>query len=158
MTDEWKRRGPRRGQMNADRIRDRESNPQTQRRRVTQKEQIALTYYRAAPSGLLDEEAADAAGLDVARSPHRRCGELRDDGLIAPTGERRRTKLGDEARVCAITGKGVDWVERWLREKQMLAEIRVSLVVDDPTSKPVEQVSLFDALPSNEDTARRFSL
>ncbi len=55
--------------------------------------------------GMTDEEAADQAGLT--RSCFwKRCGELRADGLIEPTGGTREGEAGVPRIVCRITDKG----------------------------------------------------
>jgi hypothetical protein len=57
---------------------------------------------------LTDEEAAVAAGLvGTARSPWRRCTELRQSGFITDTGKERVSSAGSPQRVCAVTDKGL---------------------------------------------------
>ena len=49
----------------------------------TQKYKLLLAF-KENPSGLTDEEAARWAGLPLTSCYWKRCGELREDGLIAP--------------------------------------------------------------------------
>lgn len=73
-------------------------------RRGTQRHTL-LKEYRDADN-LTDEEAAIAA--DIPRGcPWKRCSELRDLGLIVPTGSVRRSGLGSDQRVCRITDAGM---------------------------------------------------
>jgi len=50
----------------------------------TQKALLLEAYTRVYPEGLTDEEAARAAGLRMSSEYSKRCGELRQDGHIAP--------------------------------------------------------------------------
>lgn len=70
----------------------------------TQKARL-LEVYRQGPA--TDEEAAARAGL--LRSCYwKRCGELREDGLIKATGETRVGEAGVSREVCALTPSGVE--------------------------------------------------
>lgn len=65
--------------------------------------------FAARHDGLTDDEAAGYAGLLTARSLGywKRCSDLRRAGLIAPTGELRRSpETGELRQVCAITAAG----------------------------------------------------
>ena len=57
---------------------------------------------------LTDDEAADHAGLLVIPGCcwWHRCSDLRDRGLIAPTGSRISTLTGEERMTCKITDAG----------------------------------------------------
>ncbi len=71
----------------------------------TQEHRLLVEYAEGKP--MTDEEASNAAGLTgIARSPWRRCTELRHKGLIAPTGEERISSAGSPQMVCAVTLKG----------------------------------------------------
>lgn len=58
--------------------------------------------------GLTDEEAGRVSGLaDYPRCCYwKRCSELRQAGLIRPTGETRLSTAGEAQQVCAITQAG----------------------------------------------------
>ena len=78
----------------------------------SQKARLLAAYAAADPAngtgtgGLTDDEAAVAAGLDRACF-WKRCGELREDGLIRDTGYSARGPLHGESRmVCTITAAG----------------------------------------------------
>ena len=64
-----------------------------------------LTQYGAAREGLTDEEAAEAAEI-FRGCPWKRCSELRQDIMIAPTSATRVSSMGAAQDVCIITGKG----------------------------------------------------
>lgn len=67
---------------------------------------------------LTDEEAGRATGLYAARSCYwKRCGELRDLGLIADTGATRPSSCGHEIIVSQITPKGVNVMAELLGER-----------------------------------------
>ena len=68
---------------------------------------VLLAAYWGARSGLTDEEAAVAAEI-YKGCPWKRCSELREMGMIAPTGRTRASSMGAEQRVCAITAKGLE--------------------------------------------------
>lgn len=74
-------------------------------RRGSQRVRLAEAH-AAHPGGLTDEEAATIAGIDPRSTPWRRCGELRDLGVLADTGRRRPTSLGADAVVWALTDLG----------------------------------------------------
>lgn len=58
-----------------------------------------LAAFKAAPDGLTDEEAAEVAGL-LRSCFWKRCGELREDGVITPTGAYRMGEAGVQRMVC----------------------------------------------------------
>jgi hypothetical protein len=66
---------------------------QNMRRRIARE-------YLAHPEGLTDEEATHRAGLPTG---WRRCSELRQAGVLEPTGVTRITSYGRQARVCRLT-------------------------------------------------------
>jgi hypothetical protein len=73
----------------------------------TQCYRLLVEYVRRGP--LTDEEAAVAAGLvTTARSPWRRCSDLRQAGFIMPTGTERISSAGSPQRVCVVTTKGLE--------------------------------------------------
>ena len=75
----------------------------------TQCYRLLAEYVRRGP--LTDEEAAVSAGLvGAARSPWRRCTDLRQAGYIADTGDERISSAGSPQRVCAVTDKGLQLV------------------------------------------------
>jgi hypothetical protein len=75
----------------------------------TQCYRLLVEYVRRGP--LTDEEAAVAAGLTTtARSPWRRCSDLRQAGYIADTGTERISSAGSSQRVCGVTDKGLQLV------------------------------------------------
>jgi hypothetical protein len=75
----------------------------------TQCYRLLAEYVRLGP--LTDEEAAVAAGLTAtARSPWRRCSDLRQAGYIMPTGTERISTAGSPQRVCVVTNKGLELV------------------------------------------------
>ena len=62
-----------------------------------------LSAYRAAgSSGLTDEEAALAAGLDPRSGAWKRCSDLRAAGAIIQTGETRKGSSGRARIVCRL--------------------------------------------------------
>lgn len=72
----------------------------------SQKQRLLAVYVDAGPSGLTDDEAAVRAGLDRTCF-WKRCGELRQDGVIEDTGNVRRGPMFGELRiVSAITENG----------------------------------------------------
>lgn len=88
----------------------RNSDPQTSRKAATKENRIRwgsqcfklLEAYIGAD--LIDEEAARVSGvLAYARSWWRRCSDLRQQGLIEPTGEERMSSAGSPQMVCRIT-------------------------------------------------------
>lgn len=91
----------------------RQSDPITSRKSVTKTNRIkwGSQCYRLleayAGSDLTDEEAAQRSGvLAYARSWWRRCSDLRQQGLIEPTGEERMSSAGSPQMVCRITNQG----------------------------------------------------
>lgn len=70
------------------------------------KARLLTRYFYAGETGLTDDDAAVRSGLE--RSCFwKRCGELREDGLIIDTGRTRPGPLHGEARmVCVITDAG----------------------------------------------------
>lgn len=65
-----------------------------------------LATYRLSPDGLTDEEAAAQAGIPDRSCYWKRCNELRQAGLITPTGQERRGAAGVPRIVCAVTDTG----------------------------------------------------
>ena len=87
----------------------RRSDPMTSQRasnkfrRDTLRHRLLSQY--SGTAGLTDDEAAQRA--DVRTGGWKRCSDLRSLGLIASTGELKRSELtGSEAMVCAITFSG----------------------------------------------------
>lgn len=72
----------------------------------SQKARLLAAYAEAGSRGLTDDEAAVACGLE--RSCFwKRCGELRQDGMIESTGLTRVGPMFGERRIVSvITGKG----------------------------------------------------
>lgn len=74
----------------------------------TQKAKLLAVYFEAQEAGLTDEQAGHASGL--ASRPKccywKRCSELRHAGLITVTGEVRKSSVGEQQQVCAITSAG----------------------------------------------------
>jgi hypothetical protein len=61
---------------------------------------------------LTDEEAGKASGLYEQRACFwKRCGELRDLGLICDSGMTRTSDSGNEVMVCSITYRGLSVLE-----------------------------------------------
>jgi hypothetical protein len=78
-------------------------------RRNSQRHRL-LNCYSLDSDGLTDEEAAEAAEI-YRGCPWKRCSELREMGMIEPTGEKRWSTMGAEQRVCKITAKGLATLE-----------------------------------------------
>jgi hypothetical protein len=77
----------------------------------TQRAKLLLTFYvdgqLAEKPGLTDEEAMEMSeGVSPVSEFAKRCSELRDAGLIEPTGETRKGNAGVDRIVSAITDKG----------------------------------------------------
>ncbi len=66
---------------------------------------IILKVYADQPFGLTDEEAGDISGLSEKRKCcyWKRCSELRQMGLITPTGQLRISSANENQMVCVIT-------------------------------------------------------
>lgn len=64
---------------------------------------LLLRVYAKHPHGLIDEVAGNVVGRDGA---WKRCSELRNMGLIQPTGLHQHSSAGAEQRVCVITDAG----------------------------------------------------
>lgn len=64
----------------------------------SQKRRLLDAYEAAYPAWLTDDEAAVAAGLPLTSCYWKRCGELRQDGVIE-TGEARVSRVGGEMRL-----------------------------------------------------------
>lgn len=76
--------------------------PGTQQARL-----LAAFAQPAAADGLTDEEAADLAdGVPYRSEFAKRCSELREAGLIVPTGATRKGVAGHERIVSQITDAG----------------------------------------------------
>ena len=91
----------------------RQSDPLTSRKSVTKTNRMrwGSQCYRLleayAGSDLTDEEAASRSGVvAMAKSPWRRCSDLRQKGLIEPTGEERVSSANSMQMVCRITNQG----------------------------------------------------
>jgi hypothetical protein len=76
----------------------------------SQKAKLLQAYYWN-PRGLSDEEAAVVAGLPLTSCYWKRCGELRQDGMIEDTGETRRGVAGVSRIVSRITVDGITKVK-----------------------------------------------
>lgn len=83
------------------------------KRAPTQKMRLLDIYAIDAGDGLTDDEAAYEA--DLLRSCFwKRCGELRQKGLIEDTGRTRVGYMGVAKMVCQITEAGrVEWKRQW---------------------------------------------
>ncbi len=71
-------------------------------RAPTQRE-LLLAAFAKHPAGLTDEEAATIAGVPPRSCWWKRCSELRDLGLIEPTGMMRVGSAGSKQMVSRIT-------------------------------------------------------
>lgn len=76
----------------------------------SQKYQLLRQFRRAGDVGLTDEQAAENAALTRA-CYWKRCGELRKDGLIAFTGDKRVGGAFVPRAVSIITPEGVAFME-----------------------------------------------
>ena len=65
----------------------------------SQKARLLDQYKQAGPEGLTDDEAASSAGL-MKSCYWKRCGELRQDGVIVETGVTRPGEAGVQRIVC----------------------------------------------------------
>jgi hypothetical protein len=74
----------------------------------TQKARLLAVYHEGPAT---DEEAAARAGL-IRACYWKRCGELREDGLIKPTGDTRVGDAGVIRVVCALTPIGAEIVKQ----------------------------------------------
>lgn len=70
----------------------------------SQKARLFGAYQGALPAGLTDEEAARVSGVPERSCWWKRCNELRDLGLITPTGETRSGLAGVQRIVCRAVG------------------------------------------------------
>ena len=77
-------------------------------RRGTIRHRLLEQYRKVGHLGWTDEEASTMA--DVIQG-WKRCSELRNAGLITPTGKTRRSARGAEQRVCVITPDGISLLE-----------------------------------------------
>lgn len=79
----------------------------------SQKARLLEAYLSAGDGGLTDEEAAKACGLYELEGCcwWKRCGDLRRDGFIHPTGQQRTGVTGHARDVCAVTVAGFLSVE-----------------------------------------------
>lgn len=79
----------------------------------SQKHKLLVAYWTVEThghtAGLTDEEASAHAALPIRSCFWKRCGELRQAGLIAPTGEERKGDAGTPRIVCRITEAGKEW-------------------------------------------------
>lgn len=80
----------------------RKADEDVQPRRQSQQERLLIAYLTN-PDGLTDEEAADWADLPPRSCWWKRCSELREHGLIIPTGQVRIGSMGSERMVCRPT-------------------------------------------------------
>lgn len=73
----------------------------------SQRAELLLAYARN--YGLTDDEAGVITGLanKIGCCWWKRCSELRQGGLIAPTTETRMSRAGEEQMVCTITEEGM---------------------------------------------------
>jgi hypothetical protein len=71
-------------------------------RRGSLRHRLLIAYGEA--EGLTDEEAADE--IKVYSGAWKRCSELRNLGMIRPTGATRTSSAGAEQQVCRITFSG----------------------------------------------------
>lgn len=86
------------------------SNKSEQIKRGTQRHRLLYEYAQA--KDLTDEEAGMRSGLHMARACYwKRCGELRDLGLISDCGYTRKSFVGHDVMVCGITKSGVEMLE-----------------------------------------------
>jgi hypothetical protein len=106
------------------------SDPSTSRGAVTkndrlrwksQQAKILLSFYQGNHHrGFSDEEAGYVTGLLQVRACYRkRCGELREKGYLAEAGETRESSFGKHNIVSRITDKGIQEVERLIRDAQV---------------------------------------
>ena len=74
----------------------------------SQKAKLLAAYEAAYPAGLTDDEAAEAAGLDVRSCYWKRCGELRQDSAIVVGSARKSRQSGEQRIECYYnTERGV---------------------------------------------------
>lgn len=66
---------------------------------------LLAEYAAAGTAGLIDDEAGARAGL-LHTGYWKRCSDLRNAGVIEPTGDTRVGHAGREQQVCAITPSG----------------------------------------------------
>ncbi len=89
----------------------RNADPDTSKeagRRVLSRDRfLALQIHAENPGGLTDFELGDLMKRQQTSAGKRR-GELRDNGLIEDTGERRTAPSGARAIVWAVTQRGLD--------------------------------------------------
>lgn len=84
---------------------DPETSHKAERQHAPKRETQAIKILRAYAyfGPMTDEQAAERAKIV---GGWKRCADLRNAGLIAPTDRTAQTSMGAEARVCAITPKG----------------------------------------------------
>lgn len=70
----------------------------------SQKARLMTAYTATLPLGYTDEEAAIVAGISMTSCYWKRCNELREAGLIEPTGEVRTGRAGVPRMVCRAKG------------------------------------------------------
>lgn len=85
-------------------------------RKGTQRERLAICFYRAGQNGLTDEEAASAAKIAPQSSPWKRCTELRQMGFLVYADKDRKTTTGTDAKVWRMTGAGMRALRERLRD------------------------------------------
>src|SRR5665213_3061127 len=81
------------------------NDPGSRRARVGQRERLLKAFEGGRE--LTDEEAGTQSGVG-GYNERRRCTELRQLGLIAPTGSTKIGSAGKEMMVCRITSEGVE--------------------------------------------------
>jgi hypothetical protein len=74
----------------------------------TQRTELLLVFY-AHRDGLTAERAGELCGVEYPGG-HRRCSELKRDGLIEDTGTKEPTQRGGEGEVLVITSAGLGQV------------------------------------------------
>lgn len=81
-------------------------------RKGSQKNRLLAVY--ALYYGITDEEAGDISGLS--KKPRccywKRCSELRQEGLIKPTGKTWKSSCGEDMQTCEITPAGIETLHK----------------------------------------------
>lgn len=77
---------------------------------VNQRTKLGCVFYEY--GRLTDYEAFPLAGLSRVGTPWKRCTELRQAGLLVPTGDKRPTETGCDANVWEMP----DYARRWWKE------------------------------------------
>jgi hypothetical protein len=81
----------------------------------SQRGTLLRAFVMAGEHGLTDEEAAYVTRLVENRSAcwWKRCSDLRELGLIAPTGDTRPGSAGSDRMVCVVTEDGLRVADGW---------------------------------------------